>query len=63
MDQVYEVLRAICNKVGSPVSERVLALATAGEWVELQKLTLDPTAYADAKSYWADALCIDLVRI
>jgi len=62
MDQVYEVLRAICNKVGSPVSERVLALATAGEWVELQKLSLDPTAYGDAKSYWADALCVDLVR-
>lgn len=52
----------MCKRVASPVAERVLNLARAGEWTKLQKLRIVPTDYADPYSYWADASCVDLVR-
>ena len=62
MEQLLVVLRAICRKVGSPVAEQVLDLAERGEWLQIQHLAVDPTSYNDSESYWADALCVDLVR-
>lgn len=62
MDQVLQVLRSMCRRVASPVSQRVLALAEAGAWVEIQKLNVVPADYVDPFLYWADASCVDLVR-
>ena len=62
MEQISGILHAMCKRVGSPIAQRVSALARAGEWDELQSLKLNPTTYPDAESYWRDAMCVDLLR-
>lgn len=56
------VLRIMCKRVGTPLSAKVKHLAERGEWQELLELKCDPAGYGDAFSYWADAMCVDLLR-
>lgn len=62
MHQVQSVLRTMCKRVGTPVAMQVLELAERGEWMQLQKLSVEPGRYHDPYSYWVDASCVDLVR-
>lgn len=62
MHQVIRVLSALCRKVSTPLALRVLDLAERGEWAELQKLRVEPGRYGDADSYFADAICVSLLR-
>lgn len=62
MEQIQYVIQQLCNRVKSPISHKVNNLASQGLWTELQQLNVDPTTYPTAFAYWADALCVDLVR-
>lgn len=52
----------MCKRASSPLAQKVSDLADKGLWIELQQLEVDPSGYTDAFSYWADAMCVDLVR-
>lgn len=62
MHQVKRVLSALCRKVGTPLAKQVLDLALRDEWAELQKLRVLPDRYATADEYFADAICVSLLR-
>lgn len=62
MHQVHDILRAICSRAGSPLAQQVLGHADKGEWLEIQKLHVDPRNYESAFQYWVDAQCVDLCR-
>lgn len=61
-NQIVHVLRALCRKNGSLVALKVLLLAEAGQWKDLQEIKLSPLDYESAESYWKDAMCVDLLR-
>lgn len=63
MDQVQKFLAKVYRGVGTPRAYQALALVEAGEWAELQKLTLStPGTYGSAREYHLDATVVELTR-
>lgn len=61
MKQLLKVFGRLARKAG-PLGQRAYGHAVRGEWAELQQLRCEPSGYSDAEAYFADALCVDLLR-
>lgn len=62
MNQVYGITQQLCERVGSLVAMKVWYLIETRDWVTLQGVNLDPSLYSDAEAFWADAMCVNLLR-
>lgn len=59
---LVRVIHALCEDVGTPVSQYVKTLVDHGEWRKLVEFSIKPSDYPDSESYFRDALVVDLLR-
>lgn len=63
MDQIRQLVLALCEHVPSRFSPVVATLAERGEWTQVQDLSLgSPTDYDSADDYHASAIVVELLR-
>lgn len=60
--QVLRIVLTLCEDVGTPRAQAVYQLASAGEWSQLQELTLRPQDYLTSETLWRDRLVTDVLR-
>lgn len=61
-EQLAQVAIALCDSVGTTVSEAVKRLILSDDIEGLASMTLDPTSYSDPISFLRDTSCVDLLR-
>lgn len=59
---VDTVALTICEGVATPISLGVYLRIKYGCWDELAVMTISPSDYARAEDYYADRVCVDLLR-
>ncbi len=55
-------LKALCDEVASPFSQKILRLVEEENWVALASVKLDPRKYGSAAAYLGDAQCASLLK-
>jgi len=60
--QLVKVLITLCDSIDSEMARAVKRLALSAEWLELQKLKVNPALYDDPERLFQDNLCVDFLR-
>ncbi len=60
--QLVKVLTTLCGEVNSPLALEVSRLANGGQWLQLQKLKVNPALYTDSETLFKDNLVVDFLR-